>query len=351
MKRLIFFARDLEIGGVERALVNLLNALAPDYALTLVLQTRRGALLPELDARVTLCEAPRSRPGRRLSNAAHLALWALRHARRYDFSCACCTDDLPGSRMARLASRRACLWVHNDFSLVFRSAREERAFFRRLRAGWFHRILFVSCESRAAFLRLWPRLEARTAVVGNLVGAARLKKLAAEPCPFRRGEGETVLLFLGRLDERQKRLHRLLTAFRMAHAERGDLRLLLVGDGPARGDCERYVRESGLDGCVTLCGAQPNPYPWLAAADCLVLASDHEGFPLVCIEALALGRELITTAPASDELLDLRDHAAVCEKNAASLAAAMAAYSPKRREPLDAAALDAERLRELQALF
>lgn len=349
--RLIFFARDLEIGGVERALVNLLNALADRHAVTLVLEDRRGALLPELDGRVTLLAAPRCLPGERLKNAARLALWALWHARRYDFACAYGTDRLAGSRMARLASKNNCLVVHNDYSLILPDSAAFSAFFRCLRAMRFRRLVFVSRESRAAFVRREPKLAAKTLVIGNLAGAARLRSLAAEFCPFTRREGETVFLFLGRLDERQKRLHRLLTAFRMAHAERGDLRLLLVGDGPARADCEAYLRAHALEESVTLFGAQPNPYPFLAAADCLVLASDFEGFPLVCQEALALGRDVMSTVAVSDEQLDLRRHAVLCEKNTASLAAAMAAWRPQTRARLDFDALDRARLRAWEALF
>lgn len=355
MKRLIFFARDLELGGVERALVNLLNALAGRYMLTLVLEERKGALLPELDRRVRVLRAPRSRcplrPLRRTANAVLLILWAARHARRYDFSCSYCTYLLSGSRLARLASANTCLYVHNDYSRIYPDAREHAAFFQSLRADRFQRLLFVSRESREAFAARCPSLAEKTQVVGNLIGGARLLRLASEPCPFRRGEGETVFLYLGRLEERQKRLSRLLEAFCLAQARRGDLRLLLVGEGPDNALCSERIRDYGLEDRVLLCGAQSNPYPWLREADCLVLASDYEGFPVVCYEALTLGRDVISTVAVSDELLDLRACATLCEKSAASLAAAMADYRPRRRPPLDVEALDRARLRELETLF
>jgi len=226
-----------------------------------------------------------------------------------------------------------------------------RAFFRALRASHFRRLLFVSRESRAAFCARNPELRGKTAVLGNLVGAAGLRRLAAQPCPFQRQQGETVFLYLGRLEEEQKRLSRLLEAFALARRERPGLRLLLVGEGPARALCEGTIRTLDLGSTVTLFGALTNPYPVLAAADCLVLASDYEGFPVVCYEALALGKDVISTVPVSDELVDLRDHGAICEKSAASLAAAMLAYAPHRRSPLDAQALDRRRLEAWEALF
>lgn len=38
-----------------------------------------------------------------------------------------------------------------------------------------------------------------------------------------------------------------------------------------------------------------NPYPWLAKADCFVLSSNHEGQPMVLLEAMALNRPIIAT--------------------------------------------------------
>lgn len=355
MKRLIFFARDLEIGGVERALVNLCAALAEKYEVTLMLQETRGALLPELDGRVRLRRMPRCglsvRPLRRAVNALLLGIWAAREAGRWDFSCAYCTDSLAGSRMARLASRNACLYIHNDYSLIYPEEKDFRSFFRALHAQRFRHLLFVSRESRAAFCARCPALAGKTAVIGNLVGAQRLRRLAAKSCPVRRRAGETVFLYLGRLEEEQKRLGRLLAAFDLARRERPGLRLLLVGDGPARPLCEKTIRALGLEDTVTLYPAQTNPYPFLAAADCLVLASDYEGFPVVCWEALALGRDVITCVPVSDDFLDLRGCATVCEKSAGSLAAAMAAYEPHLRAPLDTVTLDRRRLAALETLF
>ncbi len=42
-------------------------------------------------------------------------------------------------------------------------------------------------------------------------------------------------------------------------------------------------------------GFMRNPYPYIAKARCLVLSSLHEGFPVILIEALGLGRPVIST--------------------------------------------------------
>lgn len=55
------------------------------------------------------------------------------------------------------------------------------------------------------------------------------------------------------------------------------------------------IAERGLGGRVDIAGFQPNPYPWIAGADLLVLCSDHEGMPNVLLEALLLDTPVVST--------------------------------------------------------
>jgi glycosyltransferase involved in cell wall biosynthesis len=89
----------------------------------------------------------------------------------------------------------------------------------------------------------------------------------------------------------QKRHDLLLDAF--ARLKNLPHRLVLLAEShPA---LERMIRERGLEGRVEVAGFQQNPYPWIAAADLLVLSSDHEGLPNVIVEALALGVPAVST--------------------------------------------------------
>lgn len=112
MKKLIFFSKHMGIGGLEKALLNLLNSLARfDYQVTLVLEEKRGAFLRELDGRVEVREFRLSacpiKPLRRALNLTKRLLWRLKNAGKYDFSCAYCTYSVIGSRLAQYASRTA----------------------------------------------------------------------------------------------------------------------------------------------------------------------------------------------------------------------------------------------------
>lgn len=72
------------------------------------------------------------------------------------------------------------------------------------------------------------------------------------------------------------------------------IRLLLVGDGPARNALEAQVAAAGLADRVYFAGFQADVPRWLAAADALALPTvDGEGFPIAGIEAMAAGLPVV----------------------------------------------------------
>lgn len=63
----------------------------------------------------------------------------------------------------------------------------------------------------------------------------------------------------------------------------------------ANTELQSMIEARNLTDRVRIVGFQPNPYPWIAGADLLVLCSDHEGLPNVLIEALACGTPTVST--------------------------------------------------------
>ena len=73
------------------------------------------------------------------------------------------------------------------------------------------------------------------------------------------------------------------------------LHLHFIGDGPLRCEIEELIKAWSLAGYVHLHGYQTNPYPFMAACDCVLVPSRYEGFPNVALEAMALGVPLMMT--------------------------------------------------------
>ncbi|HTX51992.1 MAG TPA: glycosyltransferase, partial [Candidatus Baltobacteraceae bacterium] len=73
--------------------------------------------------------------------------------------------------------------------------------------------------------------------------------------------------------------------------------IVLVGDGPFRKSIDTAIRQGGLERTITVIGlaSVARVKEEIMAARCLVLPSFYEGLPAVIMEAMALGRPVIST--------------------------------------------------------
>ena len=150
---------------------------------------------------------------------------------------------------------------------------------------------------------------------------------AADPsiAELETGAATTTFVTIGRLSP-EKNQARLIRAFALVHARHPLTRLVIVGGGQLKAELAALIRDLNLGEAITLTGALANPYPVLALADCFVLSSDYEGAPMVILEALVLGRPVVTVAFAS--VHDALPNAAglVVPQTDAGLAAGLTAF-------------------------
>lgn len=147
---------------------------------------------------------------------------------------------------------------------------------------------------------------ARVVHVPNWVEDSWFRRLeVGEPHPLPR------VLWCGRMENRNKDLTTLLRGFRGLRKRR-PAELVLVGDGPDRGNLEGLVRSDAVLGdSVRFTGRLDDVaavQEAVAGADVVVNTSRIEGFPLAVLEAGAVGRPLVLSAlPYVTELTGLPD--------------------------------------------
>ena len=95
------------------------------------------------------------------------------------------------------------------------------------------------------------------------------------------------IIYMGRIDYNQKRVYRVVDTWAKMEPMFPDWKLTIVGDGTARKDIEKQVKEYGLQR-VSFEGFQ-SPKPYYERASILMLTSEYEGFPLVLAECMSFG--------------------------------------------------------------
>jgi len=104
------------------------------------------------------------------------------------------------------------------------------------------------------------------------------------------------LVCVGRLSEEKGQLLLIDAASNLAEAGL-DFKLVLVGDGELRTQIENAIRKLNLENQIEITGWASNTkvIQEIIAARAMVVASFGEGLPVVIMEALALGRPVIST--------------------------------------------------------
>ncbi len=87
----------------------------------------------------------------------------------------------------------------------------------------------------------------------------------------------------------------LLRAFAVVAGEYPDFDLVMVGDGPLRGDLENLTGELGVAGRVRFVGIRLDVPEWLRAADVFALTSVSEAASLTLLEAMAAGLPVVVS--------------------------------------------------------
>jgi CDP-glycerol glycerophosphotransferase len=110
-------------------------------------------------------------------------------------------------------------------------------------------------------------------------------------------------------------------------------KLTILGDGPLRDDLEFLIEELALTSNVFLAGLRINPFPALQRSDCFVFSSDYEGQGLVVLEALILGKPVISTDVVGPRSVLENGHGMLVENSVQGLVDGMRDFLGGRIDP------------------
>lgn len=343
MKHILFVNNNMHIGGVQKALLNLLWEMHTEYEITLLLFYPGGEYMASLPADVHVITASAAlrfwgmsrsdavTPQDRLGRAFWAGLTRLL-GRRTAF-------DLLRPLQRNLSGFDAAIsFLHsgpthtfyggcNEFVLHCVQAPKKITFlhcdYARIQAACaynqqlYHRFdAIAACSNgcRTAFLQLFPELKEKTLVVPNCQNYTAIRR-AAQDMPVQLESTRLNVLTVARLG-REKGVLRAIRAIAALGPAAAGLRYYIIGNGIEYPEAERLIAALALSDTVELLGEQSEPYGYMQATDLLLIPSVSEAAPMVIGEAACLGTPILTTETSSArEMVEATGFGWVCENS------------------------------------
>ena len=306
-KNIIFCAYNLDVGGIETALVSLLNNLDyQKYNIYLFLVKKEGIFLNRIPKQVkiitfNICES-KNVIFRKAINFFKLQYFKLKYKNKFDFAAAYATTIKACTKLAYHFSKNNAIWIHGDFTKEFHG-KALKKFIKYINVQKYKKIIFVANSIKENFNKEGIIFNGKSYVFNNFIDYNRINKLAEEKIIKKR---KMTLVNVSRHEEKAKNLLLLLKCVKRLIDDGYDFDLWMVGDGPDHSLYTDYVQKNNLNDVVKFLGQKSNPFIYYKVADAVVLSSFFEGNPVVFIEAKVLEKPIITTN-VSDALIDIKD--------------------------------------------
>ena len=301
-KKILILHYNLQGGGAERVLVNLLKYLNLNkYDVTLKTIFGSGPYVKDIPDGVKYsCAFKREFKGfNTMMKVLPGRFWHWLFIRgHYDIEIAY-LENSPTRIVAACPHKdtKKVGWVHIEFDqrvtpcAGFRDEDEMVSAYNKL-----DRVVFVAHRTRENFMNLFPEIKVPVQVIHNVNDFDKIKRMSQEDIPIDLSEKALNLCAVNRLFP-HKGFHRLIKAFKRLE-DTGlidDVKLHILGDGPERNNLEQLVADNGLNDHVKLLGFDTNPYKYVSKMDLFVCSSYREGYSTATTEAISLGVPVFTT--------------------------------------------------------
>lgn len=346
-KKILIASYDLEIGGVERSLISMLNNFDYErYDVELLLYNHSGEFMPLILKDVKLLPENTKYKSIRLgigtlikAGEYNLAFQRLRAKYGYEYRKDKSLDDTyqmqlmwkycnpyfpkveeeydvaisylwPHNFVAeKVRAKKKIAWIHTDYSNISPDRNIDLEVWDK-----FDSIVGVSEKCVATFLKLYPSLKKKCVVVENIASPEFIRKMSEEQVS----------------EEFEKDKFNLLTVARFSHAkgidqgveaikllrDRGidNIKWYIVGYGGDENKIRELITRYSLEDMIEILGKKDNPYPYMKMCDLYMQPSRYEGKAVTVVEAQILAKPvLITNYPTAHSQVVDRVDGEICE--------------------------------------
>lgn len=344
-KDILIYTYNLDIGGIERSLIGLLNAIDYDkYNVDLYMFKHEGAFIKDVPDNVNILnqEEITSFAGIPIVEVFRKKNFSMGLGRLY--AKARCLikgkvlkKPVSGEYMSQITYPLFCKkmkklnkhydvalsfywphyfvidnvsadlklgWIHTDYGQIYPDKKKEIEMWSKI-----DYIVSVSEECKKSFINVYPNLEDKVIVIENILSEEHIRKMANEFTV--RDEidfNSTILCSVGRFCY-PKNFINIPKICREIIDKGKDVKWYLIGYGPEESDIRQAIKDNKVENNVIILGKKENPYPYMKACDIYVQPSRFEGKAVTVREAQILCKPVVITnyATASSQVVDGKD--------------------------------------------
>lgn len=353
MKKIIFVTQALWIGGIETALVNLINHLDSEkYDITCLITEDYQQMAKDITAPCRLLVADRHhtvsfRESYRFTrlydlmekpqtdSKLRLLIWKIlclllrstemklygqylkKQLEGEHFDTAVIYSD----RVAELTVRA----VNADkYQMFYHNADIGRAYHDRYGYRACEKVVAVSHAQCEKLKKLRPRYARKMIAIPNYIDAEAIHAKAAHKTDAPVFEEDGIhLVSCGRLAPQKGFDLAVEVCARLVQAGYPNLHWYILGMGPDKAYLEQLAEQYGVSAHFHLIGAKANPFPYMQAADLYVQPSRSEGYSLSILEARVLACPVVATYAAAEEQLTNGLTGTLCDTTVDALTSAI----------------------------
>ncbi|WP_419869073.1 glycosyltransferase [Chryseobacterium sp. CT-SW4] len=306
--KVLFRHRFMEMGGVEKVILSMVNNLDPEkFDITVCLTMNQGELRDEFPShirKVYLVDGKEDMSQNSFIQKIQLAQRKLKLIKAEK-------DPKIADRILKEKYDVEIAPSYSTFAMTLNSSNKNSK-----KIGWFHSdvtvpkfkpliplvmeyiprfdyFIFGSQQTRDIFVKTFPDLKLpENQVILNAIPIEELKSKALEFTP----ELPKVPTFVSvaRLHSR-KGFHKLMEAHARLIQDGFNHHITVIGDGEERERLKQQAKNLNVTGSFEFLGSLTNPYPYVKNADFFILPSESEGWPLIIADTLILQKPIIAT--------------------------------------------------------
>ena len=308
--KILFRHRSMEMGGVEKVMLSLMNNLDREkFEMTVCLNLNQGELRDEFPShvrKVYLTDGKEDFSKNKIIQKIQL------FQRRQKLEKLRKNPEIVDTEYLKENYDIEIGMTYNDFEPVLNSSNKNSK-----KVGWFHseiqvpklqplvpKILehfpqfhyMIYCSEKIKNLmhEHYPNLNyPKESVIINAIPIEEIKQKANADFLLPNAESK-IFVSVGRLHTR-KGYHKLMDAHKKLLNEGFQHTVIIIGDGEELPNLLEQQKNLGVQKSFVFAGNQMNPYPFIKNADFFIMPSESEAWPLVIAEALILQKPIIAT--------------------------------------------------------